>query len=114
MVPRPDVATSHQGACEHAEESSQVHDELTLLNLSHIQRVEESEHVSTEERRADHDIQNAEPMTSLLPLQVACAITKPDVLPCEGTPQSAFLFDVDRSTNGVEHDSDVFQLSEVS
>ena len=25
--------------CEHPEGSSQVHDELTLLNLSHIQRV---------------------------------------------------------------------------
>ena len=48
MVLRLDVATPHRGGCKHAEGShgfehaegfSQVHDELTLLNLSHIQRV---------------------------------------------------------------------------
>ena len=81
---------------EHAEGSSQVHDELTLLNLSHIQRVlcteflEEPDYVNSKERRArkslggiDHEIQNAELMTSPLSSQVACTITKPDLLACE-------------------------------
>ena len=39
MVIRLDVATPHQGGCKHADESPQVHDEMTLLSFSHIQRV---------------------------------------------------------------------------
>ena len=39
MVLLLDVAAPHQRGCKHADGSSQVHDALTLLNLSHIQRV---------------------------------------------------------------------------
>ena len=50
-----DVSTPHHGGCEHARGFLSVHDELTNLNLSHIQRVftgfhEGTEHASTEER----------------------------------------------------------------
>ena len=73
-MPRLDVPTPHRGVCEPAEGSSQGGDELTNLNLSHIQRVHSAEF---------HD----EPKTRIL----VCMIVTPNQLDCRSELAGSML-----------------------